>query len=45
MYIPMTSEDHLKEMFKSFVTGELKVCVRNNSNKTGFIHMSKVFIA
>jgi hypothetical protein len=43
MYIPMTS-DHPKEMFKSVVTGELKICVRNNSSKTGFIHMSKVFI-
>ena len=44
MYIPMAS-DHPKEMFKSFVTGELRRYVRNNSSKVGFIHMSKVFIA
>ena len=43
MYILMSS-DHPKEMFKSFVTGESKICVRNNSSKTGFIHISKVFI-
>jgi hypothetical protein len=44
MYISMTS-DHPKEMFKSFVTGELIIYVRKYSSKMGFIHMSKVFMA
>jgi hypothetical protein len=44
MYIPLSS-DHPKDMFKSFVQGELRRYIRNNSSKAGFTHMAKVFIA
>jgi hypothetical protein len=44
MYIPLAS-DHPYPMFKSFVQGELRRYIRNNSNKVGFLHISKLFIA
>jgi hypothetical protein len=44
MFIALSSY-HPKDMFISFVQGELRRYLRNNSSKTGFTHMAKVCIA